>query len=91
MLFFEFDSRKAAANFRKHRVSFSEAMSVFDDPIAETFPDDLHSQNEDRFITIGLISHQEDGDCIRLIGARRATVAEKRTYEDLKARSQIDG
>jgi hypothetical protein len=94
MLLFEFNPRKAAANLRKHKVSFSEAMSVFNDPFTETFPDDLHSQEEDRFITIGLsskhrilfISHQEDGDCIRLIGARRATAAEKRAYEDLKER-----
>lgn len=95
MLLFEFDPRKAAANFRKHRISFSEAMSVFGDPFAETFPDELHSNHEDRFITIGIsssqrllfVSHQENGDCIRLIGARKATAAEKRAYEDLKERS----
>jgi uncharacterized protein len=95
MLFFEYDPRKAAANLRKHKVSFREAMTVFDDAFAETFPDELHSQHENRFITIGLsskhrllfISHQEDGDRIRLIGARIATAAEKRAYEDLKQRS----
>jgi hypothetical protein len=66
-------------------------MSVFNDPSADTFPDELHSQDEDRLITIGLsskqrllfISHREDGDCIRLIGARKANAAEKRAYEDL--------
>jgi uncharacterized DUF497 family protein len=47
-LIFEFDPRKAAANLKKHGVSFSEAMTVFNDPLAATFPDDLHSEDEDR-------------------------------------------
>ena len=92
MLFFEFDPRKAAANLRKHKVSFSEAITVFYDPLAQTFPDELHSEQEQRFITIGLsskrrllfISHQEQGDSIRLIGARKVTAPEKKAYEDLK-------
>jgi uncharacterized protein len=51
-LSFEFDPRKAAINLRKHGISFTEAMTVFDDPLAKTFPDDLHSEEEDRYITI---------------------------------------
>ena len=95
MLLFEFDPRKAVANLRKHRVSFSEAITAFYDPFAQTFPDEFHSEEEQRFVTLGLssskrllfISHQEDGDTIRIIGARRVTAAEKRAYEDLKERS----
>ena len=55
-LHFEFDPAKAAANLRKHGISFREAMTVFDDPLAQTFPDELHSADEDRSITIGLSS-----------------------------------
>jgi uncharacterized DUF497 family protein len=92
---FEFDSDKAASNLAKHGVSFREAMTVFDDPFADTFPDALHSQEEDRFITIGLssrqrllfLSHRESENRIRLIGARPATQTERNSYEELKART----
>ena len=50
---FQLDSRKAAANLRKHKVSFREAMTVFDDPLSSTLNDDQHSQDEDRSITVG--------------------------------------
>lgn len=94
-LIFEFDPDKAASNVKKHGVSFREAMTVFDDPLADTFPDELHSQEEDRFITIGLssrqrvlfIAHRESENNIRLIGARPATPTEREAYEELKARS----
>jgi hypothetical protein len=52
-LSFEFDPAKAAANLKKHSVSFREAITVFNDPLAQTFPDELHSEDEDRSITIG--------------------------------------
>ena len=76
--FSEFDPAKAAANLRKHGIAFREAMTVFDDPLAQTFPDELHSEDEDRSITIGLssrnrllfVSHRETENHIRLIGAR---------------------
>jgi uncharacterized DUF497 family protein len=92
---FEFDPAKAAANLKSHRVSFREAVTVFNDPLAQTFPDELHSEDEDRSITIGLssrnrllfVSHRESEDHIRLIGARRAAVTEKKAYEELKKRS----
>jgi uncharacterized DUF497 family protein len=94
-LSFEFDPAKAAANLLKHGIAFHEAMTVFDDPLAQTFPDELHSEDEDRSITIGLssknrllfASHRETENHIRLIGARPATVTEKKTYEELKKRS----
>ena len=94
-LSFEFDPAKAAANLRKHGIAFREAMTVFDDPLAQTFPDELHSEDEDRSITIGLssrnrllfVSHRETENHIRLIGARDATVTEKKAYGELKKRS----
>jgi uncharacterized DUF497 family protein len=94
-LSFEFDPDKAVANLRKHGISFREAMTVFDDPLAESFPDELHSENEDRSITIGLssryrllfVSHREIENRVRLIGARRASIPEKKAYEELKKRS----
>ena len=50
---FEWDERKAAHNLVKHGVAFTEAATVFYDPLSLTFPDPDHSTNEDRFITIG--------------------------------------
>lgn len=44
---FEWDSHKAATNIRKHRVSFDEASTVFDDPSALIFPDEDHSDAEE--------------------------------------------
>jgi uncharacterized DUF497 family protein len=94
-LAFEHDPRKAASNLKKHGVSFTEAITVFDDPFAETFPDDLHSEDEDRSITIGLssrqrllfLSHLEFENRARVIGARQADPAERTAYEELKIRS----
>jgi uncharacterized protein len=57
-LIFEFDPRKAAANLRKHKVSFREAVTVFDDPLASTLDDDQHSYDERRFITLGISNRQ---------------------------------
>jgi len=51
---FEYDPAKAASNLAKHGVSFAEAMTVFADPLASTLPDDQHSEDELRFITVGL-------------------------------------
>ncbi len=52
-LIFEWDAKKANANIRKHRVTFDEARTVFDDPLLVTYPDDFHSDHEDRYISIG--------------------------------------
>ncbi|MES2393479.1 MAG: BrnT family toxin [Acidobacteriota bacterium] len=91
---FEYDPRKAAANFEKHGITFAEAMTVFEDPLAETFPDELHSADETRCITLGLssrqrllfVSHLEEDNRIRLIGARLADNAEREAYEELQRR-----
>ncbi|MGP8246445.1 MAG: BrnT family toxin [Bryobacteraceae bacterium] len=87
---FEWDVRKAAANRKKHRVTFEDASSVFFDPLAITFPDPDHSLDERREITLGytmkkemvLVSHCERGERIRIISARPATRTERRQYEE---------
>ena len=82
---------KAASNLRRHGVSFDEALTVFLDPLARTFPDPDHSEEERRFITIGLslrqrilfLAHADRGaDQIRLISARPATRTEIHAYEE---------
>jgi uncharacterized protein len=86
---FEWDEVKARQNARRHRVTFEEAVSIFSDPYLVTFPDDEHSDIEDRFISIGqsdrgrvlLVVHTDRGDAIRLISCRKATAAERTTYE----------
>jgi uncharacterized DUF497 family protein len=84
------DPAKAKANFGKHRVSLEEAVSVFLDPLAVTYPDPDHSDDEDREITIGhsarqrllFVSHAQRGDRIRIISARAATRKERRQHEE---------
>jgi uncharacterized DUF497 family protein len=88
---FEWDPKKAAANFSKHDVSFQQAASVFLDPLAWTFPDPDHSEGETRFITIGesadsqliVIAHLDlEEERIRIINARPATRREHDAYEN---------
>jgi uncharacterized protein len=87
---FEWDGNKAASNVKGHRVSFDEAVTVFYDPLAATFGDPDHSQEESRFITVGyslrgrllVVSHVERGDATRLVSARRATARERKRHED---------
>jgi uncharacterized protein len=87
---FAWDSRKAASNLRKHEVSFVEAASAFEDPLSLTVPDPAHSRAEERFVLIGqsknqylvVVAHVERGDVIRIISARIASRAERRTYEE---------
>ncbi|MFN4919584.1 MAG: BrnT family toxin [Planctomyces sp.] len=50
---FEWDILKAARNLTKHGVAFAEAATVFADPLAITFFDPAHSDDEDRFVTFG--------------------------------------
>ena len=87
---FEWDASKAAANFRKHGVSFREAASVFFDPHSATGDDPDHSLDEMRFVTFGIsssgrllaVAHAEHDDAIRIITARHATRAERTLYEE---------
>ena len=89
-LVFEWDPRKAAANVGKHGIEFSEAIAVFDDPLAKIFLDSWRSENEPREIIIGhlqdcrlcLVVFTEIGeDRLRIISARLATPKEQRDYE----------
>jgi uncharacterized protein len=86
---YEWDRRKAAANLRKHGVSFSDAATVFGDPLAITFADPDHSLGEYRYITFGLsqldrllvVSHSQRLDRTRIINARLMTRHERKIYE----------
>ena len=86
---FEWDGQKAETNLRKHGVSFEEAQTIFTDSLAITLADPDHSEDEDRFIDIGMsgnqrvlvVSYTQRGQTIRLITARRATPGELRRYE----------
>jgi uncharacterized DUF497 family protein len=53
-LIFEWDEKKAIVNLQKHKVSFDEAKTLFNDPLLITFPDEYHSDSEERFINIGV-------------------------------------
>ena len=86
---FEWDPRKAQANFAKHGITFSEAATIFGDPLAVTYFDPDHSSEEDRYLTFGattkgdfvVVVHTERGDTTRLITARRMTSRERNQYE----------
>lgn len=86
---FEWDAEKAAENQRKHGVTFREAATVFGDPLAITFSDPDHSENEARFLTFGLsiryrllvVSHTDRGDRLRIISCRELTTRERKIYE----------
>ena len=78
------------ANERKHGVAFSEAMSVFGDPLSLTGYDPDHSDDEDRYLTVGqseagrivIVSHTDRDEKIRIISAREASRGERKDYED---------
>jgi len=86
---FEWDPDKAAGNLAKHGVSFQEAASVFGDPLAITYYDPDHSDDEDRYLTFGhsaggrllVISHTDRGEGTRIISARPMTRRERQKYE----------
>lgn len=91
-LTFTWDPRKAAGNLRKHKLSFAEAPTVFNDSMSVTAADPDHSQDEDRFLIIGvsrrgkpiIVSFVERGGTICLISARPLTVQERVQYEEIK-------
>jgi len=92
---FEWDRAKAAANLKTHGVSFDEAATVFQDPLAGIHPDPDHSESENRAILIGhstagrllLVAFTDRQSNIRLISARATTRRERKEYEE----SQQDG
>lgn len=90
ILSFEWDERKAAANAKKHGVSFDEAKSVFVDEQAKLIGDPDHSEDDDRFVLLGLSSvlrlllvchcYRAEGNVIRIISARKASAHESKSY-----------
>jgi hypothetical protein len=87
---FEWDRQKGAANRRKHGVSFEEAVTVFQDPLARIHADPDHSASERRQIIIGhsqrsrmlLVAFTDRKGKIRVISARQVTRRERRAYEE---------
>ena len=87
---FEWDAHKAAANAKKHGVSFEESKSVFVDERAKLINDPDHSDDEDRFVLLGLSGalrlllvchcYRGDGNVIRIISARKASAKESKSY-----------
>ena len=89
-LSFVWDENKARDNLKKHKVSFEEAQTVFSDPNARMIFDTEHSNDEERFILLGISSglrlivvchsYKEDEMLIRIISARKATSTEQKQY-----------
>ena len=87
---FEWDEDKNRESRRRHGVSFEEARTVFYDDNAIEFFDDEHSEWEDRFLLLGVSSRlrvlmvchclREGDNVVRIVSARRATIAERKHY-----------
>lgn len=91
-MIFEWDDEKEQINIKKHGIDFETASYVFHDENRIEIYDELHSEYEDRYITIGMIDkitciamvvYTERGtDIVRIISARKATQKERRNYYD---------
>lgn len=87
---YQWDPNKAKSNLKKHGVRFADAVSVFEDENAITIEDEHESEN--RFITIGrdillrilVVVYTFRGHIIRIISSRKATVRERKIYEEQK-------
>jgi hypothetical protein len=87
---FEWDDEKAESNLKKHDVSFEEAATIFNDPKIATISDPDHSEDEERYVSIGksfikrllTVIHTYRKERIRLISARKASKAEKKKYDN---------
>jgi uncharacterized protein len=87
---FEWDPAKAATNIKKHGIGFDEAKSVFADERAKLISDPAHSNDEDRFVLLGLSTklkllvvchcYRSKSNTIRIISARKATAIESQQY-----------
>jgi uncharacterized DUF497 family protein len=96
MIDFEWDNNKAADNQRKHGVSSEEAQTAFIDENALLINDPDHSDDEDRFILLGLSAslrvlvvchcYRKSDEVIRIISARKATVKERKQYQERQKR-----
>jgi uncharacterized protein len=93
MMKFEWNQGKATVNLKKHQVSFEEAQTIFYDEFAVQFFDEEHSDNEERFLMLGMSVHskllivchceREGGQAIRIISARKATKRESAFYRGM--------
>jgi uncharacterized DUF497 family protein len=87
---FEWDADKAAANLRKHGVSFDEAVTAFGDPLSILLPDPDHSAREARYLVMGrskqgrllVVAFVERSPQTRIISARLATKRERHDHEE---------
>ena len=88
---FEWDDKKAASNLARHGLSFEEALTVFQDPLARIVEDKLHSTAERRELIIGhtlsgcfvfVCFNERAPQRVRIISARLGTKKERRNYED---------
>lgn len=87
---FEWDPDKAFANLDTHGVSFEEAATVFGTPLAVTFYDPDHSEDETRFLTFGIsrqdrllvVIHTDREESTRIISARKATRRERKQFDE---------
>lgn len=87
----EWDENKNKINQTKHNIGFEEASTVFNDPNSIEFDDPDHSENEDRFLLIGLSSsvrylivcfcERKNGDVIRIITARKLNKQEVKYFK----------
>lgn len=94
MIQFVWDENKNQSNHRKHGITFDEASTAFKDENGRVIFDPEHSEDEDRFILLGLDSSlrllvvchcfRENENTIRIISARKATRNEARQYKDLQ-------
>ncbi len=94
-MLFEWDPEKDSINQWKHRVSFSEAREIFDDPLHVSFLDHRYSYFEERWVTLGrsttrkllvvanLFFNADGEEVVRIISAREATSNERRQYEEI--------
>ena len=101
---FEWDPATAAANLKRHRVSFHEAATVLEDPLSTTFADEVHSEAEARFLTIGastrghvlVVAHTERNDTVRVIsaverrGASESSMNKANRHNDNDLRPEYD-
>ena len=86
---YEWDPEKDRRNQAKHGIGFEEAATVFGDEFALSWPDQEHSELEDRTLTLGytethrlvIVAHTERQDRTRIVTAREATAIERRLYE----------
>jgi len=86
---FDWDPPKARRNLRKHGIDFDEASTVFADTLSITIPDPDHSEDEERWVTMGLSNRQRllvvvhtEEETIHIISARTADRLERRKYEE---------